>query len=52
MIHIKYCRKGKQPFDIATDKELCPNCRNNKEVFYGINKKRWRDVGGRNNKVF
>jgi len=31
MIHIKYCKKCKQAFDIATNYDLCPNCRNKKE---------------------
>ena len=27
MIHIKYCRKCKQPFDIQTNFDVCPKCR-------------------------
>jgi len=27
MIHIKYCKKCKQLFDIATNFDICPECR-------------------------
>ena len=27
MINIKYCKRCKNPFDIATNYDLCPNCR-------------------------
>jgi len=27
MIHIKYCRRCKKAFDIATNYDLCPECR-------------------------
>ncbi len=32
MIHIKYCRKCKGAFDIDTEKDLCPDCRNSTEL--------------------
>lgn len=32
MIHIKYCKKCKSAFDIATNFEECPECRNKIEV--------------------
>ena len=32
MINIRYCIKCKQPFDIDTSKELCPECRELNEV--------------------
>ncbi len=28
MIDIKYCKKCEEAFDIDTEKELCPTCRN------------------------
>lgn len=35
--NIKYCRKCKEAFDIGTDSDLCPKCRNKtKEVKDGI----------------
>ena len=27
MINIKYCRRCKQPFDIGTNLDVCPKCR-------------------------
>jgi Zn finger protein HypA/HybF involved in hydrogenase expression len=27
MIHIKYCRRCKQAFDIETNLDICPKCR-------------------------
>ena len=27
MINIKFCRKCKKPFDIVTNFDLCPKCR-------------------------
>jgi len=27
MINIKYCRRCKQPFDIGTNFDVCPKCR-------------------------
>lgn len=38
MIHIKYCKKCKKPFDIATNYELCPKCRIKKELKNGNRK--------------
>ena len=40
MIHIKYCRECLSPFDVGTDYDLCPKCRNeiterNKEEVLG-----------------
>lgn len=32
MIHIKYCIKYQGAFDIDTEKNLCPECREKKEV--------------------
>ena len=32
MIHIKYCKKCKKAFDIATNNVWCYNCRNKIEV--------------------
>ncbi len=32
MINIKYCKKCKKAFDIATDKDLCPTCRQEKII--------------------
>ena len=29
MIHIKYSKKCKKAFDIATNNDLCPKCRGN-----------------------
>jgi len=30
MINIKYCRRCKEAFDIGTNKEECPRCREEK----------------------
>ena len=27
MINIKYCKKCKQPYDIGTNFDICPKCR-------------------------
>lgn len=35
MIHIKYCIKCQRAFDIDTEKDLCPICREKKEVENG-----------------
>ena len=32
MINIKYCKKCQGAFDIYTEKDLCPECREKKEV--------------------
>ena len=32
MIDIKYCKKCKRAFDIATNFDICPECRNKNEV--------------------
>jgi len=32
MINIRYCKRCKSAYDIDTSKELCPDCRNNKNV--------------------
>ena len=34
MINLRYCKRCKQPYDIDTSQELCPNCRNKKEGEY------------------
>ncbi len=31
MIHIKYCKKCKEAFDIATSFDICPSCRRKEE---------------------
>ena len=31
MMHIKYCKKCEQAFDIATNFKLCPKCRKEEE---------------------
>ena len=31
-IHLKYCRECYEAFDIATNYNVCPECRNKKEV--------------------
>lgn len=36
MINTKYCKKCKEAFDIATNFDICPKCRNKKEEQWKI----------------
>jgi len=40
MINIKYCRKCGKAFDIATNNDVCKNCRMKKRGKSNANKKR------------
>lgn len=48
MIHTKICKKCKNPFDIATNYDLCPNCRSPKmATAYELYQNQLNQTGGK-----